>query len=371
MVKFEVTILTVLVSVAYCASLPAPAPEERVRWQRQAHLWPQYSWKKSSPSARPSTTTTVTPSTSPPEDKSAKRGKKTPGLPIKKSNPQVHHLGDGSHHDWWRKWITAQAEAGARLIKQQEEKEKAEQEAKQIMAEMSSEMSREEPHKEALDAPQPGPSGHRKRKLCKGHDCVHCDQPGPRCAGKAVYKVDSDSDEASANPPPQITPPDTPNPYAPYSVEQLLECCMDCEDGSCQCDAVQDCNLFMHRFPHLREDLARRRKTSRRRQYGPYSKTKYDLPSTPQPPPPGGSAGLALAGLAASTLLSGPREPFLRSAEKENLAGQYDSDTQFGKLVANTLRESGLSVVQKLGLQGEILSLIANKIREFPLGRKE
>ena len=42
-----------------------------------------------------------------------------------------------------------------------------------------------------------------------------------------------------------------------------------------------------------------------------------------------------------------------------------DSDAQFGNLVANFLRESNLSMVQKLALQGEILGLIASKIKWF------
>ena len=40
-----------------------------------------------------------------------------------------------------------------------------------------------------------------------------------------------------------------------------------------------------------------------------------------------------------------------------------DSDAQFGNLVANCLRDSNLSMVQKLALQGEILGLIASKIK--------
>ena len=40
-----------------------------------------------------------------------------------------------------------------------------------------------------------------------------------------------------------------------------------------------------------------------------------------------------------------------------------DGDAQFGNLVANCFRESNLSMVQKLALQGEILGLIASKIK--------
>ena len=39
-----------------------------------------------------------------------------------------------------------------------------------------------------------------------------------------------------------------------------------------------------------------------------------------------------------------------------------DSDGQFGNIVANCLRESSLSTVAKLALQGEILAVIAKHI---------
>ena len=53
------------------------------------------------------------------------------------------------------------------------------------------------------------------------------------------------------------------------------------------------------------------------------------------------------------------------SDTKINLIRQEanDSDAQFGNLVANFLRESNLSMVKKLALQGEILGLIASKIK--------
>ena len=175
-------------------------------------------------------------------------------------------------------------------------------------------------------------------------------------------KVD---DEAGAGLPDQIDFPETPNPFAPYTPEQLLQCCLDCEEGSCSCDSFSDCNLFITRFPGLRDELVARRKTSRRRLFSPYKKTKYDLPTTTPQPPSGGAAGLALAGLAAS-LRSGPREPGLRSVPVEQEAHESDSDSQFGYLVASTLRESNLSVAQKLGLQGEILSLLASRIGKVP-----
>ena len=200
MVKLKVIILLVMCPTFYCAPLPAPAPEERDRWSRQAHLWPQYSWKRSSPSARPtastttvSTSTTSTPATPPPGDR---KGKKTPGLPVKQS-PQVHHLGDGSHHDWWRAWIEAQAEAGLQLIRQQEAKEKAEKEAKKMAEERvkaeeealkarGAELTQEEKTKDYYDTdPQPGTSGSQTGSQCRGRNCVRCPEPGPRCgAGK-------------------------------------------------------------------------------------------------------------------------------------------------------------------------------------------
>ena len=94
MVYIKLVVLLVMSSLAYSA----PAHEAKERWHRQVR-WPNlrgitYSWKRPSPSARPSTTPeTTTPSISsttapvspPPGDR---KGKKTPGLPVKQS-PQV------------------------------------------------------------------------------------------------------------------------------------------------------------------------------------------------------------------------------------------------------------------------------------------
>ena len=118
---------------------------------------------------------------------------------------------------------------------------------------------------------------------------------------------------------------------------------------------VDAADLFLQRFPGLRKALEKRRKYSHRRQYSPYIKNFSDL--TTEEPPSGGGAGLAIAGLAAaSTLRHGPREPSLRSTDE-------DTNAQFGDLVANYIRGSGLTSMQKLTLQGEILGLIANKIK--------
>ena len=51
------------------------------------------------------------------------------------------------------------------------------------------------------------------------------------------------------------------------------------------------------------------------------------------------------------------------AAEVENNQAANDSDAQFGNIIASCLRESNLSKVAKLALQGELLATVARHIK--------